>query len=180
MCICSIRAPKGVRRLPPSLVSNFSFLSVPPLLLSLLPSILFLMQHVGSGNIRSRPSPSPQSRYTLLPTTYSKEKVFRHVATLSSFRRRVCVACLALLLIIGGTISFYGLTELKTKISNIKYGYIQQKTFPPTFDRYYDMERAYPQHNASLPFPEGENGRFMWVSNPHWGMLFLSSAVSIV
>ena len=40
---------------------------------------------------------------------------------------------------------------------------------PPTYDLYYEIERNYPQHNASLPFPEGKDGRFLWVSNQPTG-----------
>ena len=40
---------------------------------------------------------------------------------------------------------------------------------PPTYGLFYEMERNLPQHDPSLPFPEGENGRFLWVSNQHWG-----------
>lgn len=40
---------------------------------------------------------------------------------------------------------------------------------PPTYERFYELERAYPQHDESLPWPEGENGRYLWVSNQHWG-----------
>lgn len=40
----------------------------------------------------------------------------------------------------------------------------------PTYERFYEMERNYPQHDKNLPYPEGENGRFVWVSNQHWGM----------
>ncbi|KAL5519362.1 hypothetical protein ACEPAH_1045 [Sanghuangporus vaninii] len=43
----------------------------------------------------------------------------------------------------------------------------QSEPLPPTYDGYYEIERRYPQHNASLPFPEGRNGRFIYVSNQH-------------
>lgn len=63
----------------------------------------------------------------------------------------------------------FGLVGVKTKITDIKYEVIDKKVLPPTYEHYYALERAYPQHNASLHFPEGANGRFMFVSNPHWG-----------
>ena len=39
---------------------------------------------------------------------------------------------------------------------------------PPSFEEFYARERGMGmgQHNASLGFPEG---RYLWVSNPHWG-----------
>ena len=42
-------------------------------------------------------------------------------------------------------------------------------SYPEIFVELYEQERLMPQHNSSLPFPEGENGRFMWVSNQIWG-----------
>jgi hypothetical protein len=42
-------------------------------------------------------------------------------------------------------------------------------TLPSFFRRYYEKELALPQHNEHLPFPEGENGRFLWVENQVWG-----------
>lgn len=35
------------------------------------------------------------------------------------------------------------------------------KTQPPTYDGIIQMERDLPQHNLSLPYPEGKNGRYV-------------------
>ena len=51
--------------------------------------------------------------------------------------------------------------------AKIRYGF--DANIPPSFEEFYEIERRYPQHNASLPFPEGKDGRYLWVSNPHWG-----------
>ena len=40
---------------------------------------------------------------------------------------------------------------------------------PPTYERFYEIERNYPQHDVSLPYPEGKDGRFLWISNQHDG-----------
>jgi len=40
----------------------------------------------------------------------------------------------------------------------------------PSFQRFINYEDALPQHNASLPFPEGRNGRYVWVSSQHEGV----------
>ena len=50
--------------------------------------------------------------------------------------------------------------------------YLQRHPFfriPPVYQKYYDAEKQLPQHDASLPFPEGRNGRYLWVSTQMWG-----------
>lgn len=46
---------------------------------------------------------------------------------------------------------------------------------PPIYEKYYEQERRLPQHNASLPYPEGKNGRFLLVSNQVWGESFYAA-----
>ncbi|KAH0836495.1 hypothetical protein J3R83DRAFT_8131 [Lanmaoa asiatica] len=36
---------------------------------------------------------------------------------------------------------------------------------PPLYEAYHDYERRLPQHNLSLPFPEGRDAKFFWVPN---------------
>jgi hypothetical protein len=40
---------------------------------------------------------------------------------------------------------------------------------------WWEHERTLPQHNASLPAPEGENGRYVWMAGHMWGEFSLSS-----
>ena len=35
------------------------------------------------------------------------------------------------------------------------------RTHPPAYDSIIEMERTLPQHNLSLPYPEGKNGRYV-------------------
>ncbi|PFH46473.1 hypothetical protein AMATHDRAFT_7764 [Amanita thiersii Skay4041] len=46
---------------------------------------------------------------------------------------------------------------------------------PPTFEQYRDYERSLPQNNASLPLPEGAEGKFLFIDNyfthAGWGNL---------
>lgn len=42
---------------------------------------------------------------------------------------------------------------------------------PPLYEEYEALERGLPQHNASLPFPEGSNGRYFFPADHVWGML---------
>lgn len=39
----------------------------------------------------------------------------------------------------------------------------------PNFDRFYEQERQLPQHDLNTPYPEGKNGRYLYVSNQHKG-----------
>ena len=41
---------------------------------------------------------------------------------------------------------------------------------PPIYPKLKIAELALPQHNESLPFPEGKNGRFLRFSNQMWGV----------
>lgn len=41
---------------------------------------------------------------------------------------------------------------------------------PLTFEDIRSYERNLPQHNLSLPFPEGKNGRFVRFSNEIWAL----------
>lgn len=36
---------------------------------------------------------------------------------------------------------------------------------PPLYEAYHDYERRLPQHDLSLPFPEGRDAKFFWVPN---------------
>ena len=40
---------------------------------------------------------------------------------------------------------------------------------PPTYENIREFERRLPQHNVSLPFPEGENGMYLRFPDHLWG-----------
>jgi len=42
-------------------------------------------------------------------------------------------------------------------------------TLPPLYQEYAAYEDALPQHDDSLPFPEGLNGKFVFFANHPWG-----------
>ncbi|KAH7908997.1 hypothetical protein BJ138DRAFT_1156325 [Hygrophoropsis aurantiaca] len=39
------------------------------------------------------------------------------------------------------------------------------RSLPPLYEAYNDYERHLPQHNLSLPFPEGRDAKFFWAAN---------------
>ncbi|KAG1817145.1 uncharacterized protein BJ212DRAFT_1351237 [Suillus subaureus] len=41
----------------------------------------------------------------------------------------------------------------------------EQHSLPPLYEEYHDYERHLPQHNLSLPFPEGRDAKFFWAAN---------------
>lgn len=43
------------------------------------------------------------------------------------------------------------------------------KDLPPLYDEWYEYERSMPQHNVSLPFPEGASGLYFYPANHVWG-----------
>lgn len=42
-------------------------------------------------------------------------------------------------------------------------------TLPPLYQEYVAYEDALPQHDDSLPFPEGSNAKFVFFANHPWG-----------
>ncbi|KIK49046.1 hypothetical protein CY34DRAFT_797425 [Suillus luteus UH-Slu-Lm8-n1] len=41
----------------------------------------------------------------------------------------------------------------------------EKHKLPPLYEEYHDFERSLPQHNLSLPFPEGRDAKFFWAAN---------------
>lgn len=41
----------------------------------------------------------------------------------------------------------------------------KEHSLPPLYEEYHDYERHLPQHNLSLPFPEGRDAKFFWTAN---------------
>lgn len=80
-------------------------------------------------------------------------------------RNKKFILSLAIFLVFLGTLYLRSGILIGANESN-------SSSYPSTYLEFYEQERALPQHNASLSFPEGENGRFMWISNQIWGMLF--------
>jgi hypothetical protein len=36
---------------------------------------------------------------------------------------------------------------------------------PPLYEEYREQERNFPQHNLSLPYPDGSHAKFLWAAN---------------
>ena len=103
-----------------------------------------------------------------LPFNASPPPVRCAVYTASSRRRTLicCIFSIPLLLCIA---LYLHISDFQQTWMYVKYS-VQSKTLPPmppTYDHYYEMELRYPQHNESLPSPEGREGRFLYISNQH-------------
>ena len=46
----------------------------------------------------------------------------------------------------------------------------QKDRLPPLYPEYRLSELALPQHNLDLPYPEGRNGKYIWISEHVRGM----------
>ena len=114
-----------------------------------------------------------KTNYELLPSNNGHGSAFQRLAWRTTFRRKILIfilVCVSLPLL--ALVVYYqypdhvasAVEAVTEKAKETALGYSL-----PTYERFYEMERNYPQHDPSLPFPEGENGRFIWVTNQHWG-----------
>lgn len=138
---------------------------------------VWLVQHceneaMGFLDLLLAPAPDgAQRQYEALPShTRKAVNSSRRVLHLSSRRGRFCVLSLFLLPFLLA-VAFWVHTEA---LLNALKSPSEFLSLPPNYKSYYAAERDLPQHNLSLSFPEGENGRYMRVKERVWGN-FLSS-----
>ena len=109
--------------------------------------------------------------YELLPSSNGHSSALQRLGRRTTLRRKIfilaCVSLPLLMLIVYYQYPHHVASAVDAVAEKAKET-VEGMTLP-TYERFYEMERNYPQHNPSLPFPEGENGRFVWVSNQHWG-----------
>lgn len=60
-------------------------------------------------------------------------------------------------------------TVVVSKAGDTGQGDTANVTLPPLYEGWYEFERLLPQHNVSLPFPEGGNGLYFYPANHVWG-----------
>ncbi|KAI0646357.1 hypothetical protein C8Q79DRAFT_1050023 [Trametes meyenii] len=108
------------------------------------------------------PSRARKTEYELLPSTApggssSARRAcigqgLRRVSHFLSVRRR-----LRALLVVLGLLACAGAAALAYYVFTIP--------LPPLYSRFHEAELALPQHNVSLPFPEGREGKYLWIAN---------------
>ncbi|TDL26368.1 hypothetical protein BD410DRAFT_836268 [Rickenella mellea] len=109
-------------------------------------------------------------RYHLLPTDSKGSRIptWRNVL----FRRPITTLISVLLVI---TFALLTLLTLSKPVANDAVVLAEdwrdfpQPKFPPLYEDVYEYERNLPQHNESLPFPEGADGRYLYQSSHAWG-----------
>lgn len=83
--------------------------------------------------------------------------------------RRRWFLYLGIILLMVVFVQIVGFVNVKVAVVKFVFHTLGGSPMPPTFEQFYAAERAYPQHNASLPYPEGIDGRYVWFSNQHNG-----------
>lgn len=93
------------------------------------------------------------------------------VPPVQRLRQSLLYAVMLVLLLIVGVILYFGINVTFIYIACLKFIFhtLGRSPLPPTFEEYYALEQSYPQHNESLEFPEGREGRYLWISNQHYG-----------
>ena len=107
-------------------------------------------------------SSAPKGEYELLPSTNAMR-----LTRVSSMRRKAALLALISIPLLSLGVYYHYPDHVVAAAQKVKE--MVTGKLPPDYSRFYELERNYPQHDASLPYPEGQNGRFLWVNNQHWG-----------
>src|SRR5579859_7450149 len=106
---------------------------------------------------------SPRSP-SLTHSSSSWSKQSRHIIRRSfSFERRctrilfVCVFSLVVAALL--------IRSHRASINHEEKQAEENPLLPPTYHQYMENERRFPQHNISLPSPEGKHAKFFWPAN---------------
>ncbi|KAH9852578.1 hypothetical protein C2E23DRAFT_188882 [Lenzites betulinus] len=98
---------------------------------------------------------SSRSRYERLPVAAAhagpSQPRLQHVCHVLFVRRRLRTLLVILGLLAGSAVAVYV--------------YILSVPLPPLYSRFHQAELDLPQHNTALPFPEGKEGKYLWVAN---------------
>ena len=114
---------------------------------------------------------------TMSPLSFIAHLLERRGSTIPGF---TITRALATFVILSGTISllysFYQTVGDWASHRNLLEGLrlfraeSMGDSLPPLFLDYYEAEERLPQHNLSLPFPEGRNARLLRFGNQMWGV----------
>lgn len=100
--------------------------------------------------------------YELLPTNLPAPNGYPPHRPSLGWRLAKLLALRRVKILLGVTCAFLFLV--------IPYGYYQNRALedslhPPLYEKYHARELALPQHNLDLPYPEGRNGKYLYVSS---------------
>lgn len=126
--------------------------------------------------------PTLRAYYTLIPL-YTPSKASNggdsDIEKSSGSSRRSWLGYAGIVMLFVLFMHFVGFMNAKIAVVKFVLHTLGSSPLPPTFEEYYAAERAYPQHNLSLSFPGGVNGRYVWFSNQHYGEYIYLSAVRV-
>ena len=88
------------------------------------------------------------------PILPSKHLVLRSPSGSVCFPKRYARVAFLVVVCLSAVAFFYRVRERKPQTKN-----------PPLYERYHEYEANLPQHNLDLPYPEGRDAKFLWVSN---------------
>ncbi|KAI5118056.1 hypothetical protein M0805_005902 [Coniferiporia weirii] len=107
---------------------------------------------------------------------YAAEKPYRTwLKPLLGYPRRHIRFCLVALVFISGIGLLWSAGLISSPvivIQNSLHFTTKESDLPPLYEDWYELERNLPQHNESLPYPEGAQGRYFFASNHVWGLGF--------
>lgn len=113
---------------------------------------------VSTDSERSLDLPSPLSRRGSPTLSSSRHPFRRHGRSI----RSLLLTCFHLVTLRRAVIFILSIPVL------LALG-ILWSGIPPSFDNIREYERLLPQHNLSLPYPEGENGMYLRFPGHIWG-----------
>ncbi|KAL0955215.1 hypothetical protein HGRIS_004118 [Hohenbuehelia grisea] len=109
-----------------------------------------------------------KSSAAILPVTAFVERSRRHVYLTKPYLR----VFIAAVLVFNTLFFFFCSNRLETETIHESQAVLlpinstdADGSLPPMYERFHEYERNLPQHNESLPAPEGKNARFLWVAN---------------
>jgi hypothetical protein len=119
---------------------------------------------------RSRPRPQRQM-LGLLPPLDNSPRPRTHHSRLSRRYSRLLIVILCTLTLLG----IYSNLDLESESWLLSLARNLSSTdpqLPPLYPEYRLKELALPQHNPDLPYPEGRNGKYLWISEHVHGELY--------
>lgn len=134
-----------------SYVLNSSPLS-PPMVFRIVQQVLF-----------SRWSDNGEPSILPMKSSPSPEK-WRWQPQHAFFTKRYTRAMVAGLATVSFLLLFYKFESLGTEQMDLIPG-VQESDLPPLYEQYNEYERLLPQHDMSLPSPEGKHAKFLFFAN---------------
>lgn len=120
---------------------------------------------------RERPRRGKQTFGILPPYDLDTRKTSLRDARLPRRVSRLLVLIMVSMTLLG----LYSLLDFEEE-SWIPSHFPWEERPPPLYSKYHRLEHALPQHNLDLPYPEGKDGKYFWISEHVHGMSHQASS----